>query len=100
MRSENTVRSAIVPYQRLNFLSFWGGVYLKMSVPNLIACFLEISILALFQMLVKLFGICAVLDANIDDFLRCLCICKIKCWATVELDILGRVMLSNIEHSA
>jgi hypothetical protein len=69
-----------------------------MSIPDLITSFLEIGVISRVEILVKFLLIATIFDANLEDLLRCLCICKVKRRSAVELDILRRKILSSIEH--
>lgn len=69
-----------------------------MSVPDLIASFLKISVISSFEVLVEFLLFTPISKADPEYLLCCLCVCKFNRRSAVKLDILGREILSGIEH--
>ena len=65
-----------------------------MSIPDLIATFLKISVISSFEMLVQFLLVATVLKANVEYLLCCLGVCKFNGRSAVKLDVLGREFLS------
>ncbi len=70
----------------------------KVGVADRVAKLLEVGVWASLQLLVELWLVATVVDAQVNDFLRRLGVCKVECGSGVEFDILGS--LGCVEHLA
>ena len=69
-----------------------------MSVAHFVSPLLQLSVLPGLQALMQLVIVISILHTQPDDLLGGLCICEIKCWRTVELDILRWNSSTLVEH--